>query len=144
MKEVWILNLESGTLIGYTFSDRVRSLLWYEAWPCVLYVQYVFPQQIKNEFCFALVDPPPFRYFKTKFSPNAHNRHCIHSSPVIATSGVPMMNYCRMDPQESENFLHLMTSSNGNILRITGPLWGEFTDHRFWCFLWRAPEHTIE
>ena len=44
-----------------------------------------------------------------------------------------------------------MTSSNGNIFRLTGPLWGEFTRHRWiphtkasdaelWCFLWSAPE----
>ena len=46
----------------------------------------------------------------------------------------------------------MMTSSNGNIFRITGPLWGEFTGHQWipltkasdaelWCFLWSAPEH---
>ena len=45
---------------------------------------------------------------------------------------------------------HMMTSSNGNIFRVTGPFWGEFTSHRWipltkasdaelWCFLWSAP-----
>ena len=44
---------------------------------------------------------------------------------------------------------HLMTSSNGNISRVTGPLCGEFTgpgelshtkasDAELWCFLWSA------
>ena len=44
----------------------------------------------------------------------------------------------------------MMTSSNGNIFRTTGPLCGEFAGHRwipytkasdaeFWCFLWSAP-----
>ena len=48
-----------------------------------------------------------------------------------------------------------MTSSNGNIFRFTGPLWGESTGHRWipltkaggaeiWCFLWSEPEQTIE
>ena len=48
-----------------------------------------------------------------------------------------------------------MTSSNGNIPRVTGPLWGESTGPRWipptkysdaglWCFLWSAPEQTIE
>ena len=48
-----------------------------------------------------------------------------------------------------------MTSSNGNIFRATGPLWGESTGHRgipltkasdaeLWCFLWSAPEQTTE
>ena len=46
---------------------------------------------------------------------------------------------------------HMMTSSNGNIFRVTGPLCGEFTgprripltkasDAELWCFLWSAPE----
>ena len=48
-----------------------------------------------------------------------------------------------------------MTSSNGNIFRVTGLLWGEFTDPRWiprtkasdmklWCFLWSVPEQTAE
>ena len=48
-----------------------------------------------------------------------------------------------------------MTSSNGNILCATGPLWGESPGHRWipltkssdadlWCFLWSAPEQTVE
>ena len=51
-----------------------------------------------------------------------------------------------------EEFCHgMMTSSNGNIFRVTGPLCGEFTGHRWitltkasnaelWCFLWSALE----
>ena len=53
----------------------------------------------------------------------------------------------------------MMTSSNGNIFGVTGPLCREFTGHRWipltkasdaglWCFLWSAPVqkvvHTIE
>ena len=45
----------------------------------------------------------------------------------------------------------MMTSSNGNIFRVTGPLSGEFTGHRWipltkasdaelWSFLWSAPQ----
>ena len=48
-----------------------------------------------------------------------------------------------------------MTSSNGNIFRVTGPLWGKFTGHwwssltkvsdaELWCFLWSVSEHTVE
>ena len=44
----------------------------------------------------------------------------------------------------------MMTPSDGNIFRFTGPLWGESTGHRWitltkasdtklWCFLWSAP-----
>ena len=49
----------------------------------------------------------------------------------------------------------MMTSSNGNIFRVTGHLWREFGSHRWiplpkpsdaelWCFLWSAPEQTVE
>ena len=49
----------------------------------------------------------------------------------------------------------MMTSSNGNIFHVTGPLWRETTSHR-WIpptkasdagllyFLWSAPEQTAE
>ena len=51
--------------------------------------------------------------------------------------------------------IDMMTSSNGNIFRVTGPLCGEFTGHRWipltkasdaelCCFLWSAPEYTVE
>ena len=47
--------------------------------------------------------------------------------------------------------LDMITSSNGNIFRVTGHLCGEFTGHRWiprtkasdselWCFLWSVPE----
>ena len=46
----------------------------------------------------------------------------------------------------------MITSSNGNISRVTGPLWRESTGHRWipltkardavlWCFLWSAFDH---
>ena len=60
-------------------------------------------------------------------------------------------NYSRSSACGSDNSKQIMmTSSNGNIFRVTGPLWGEFTGHRWirgrkacdaelWCFLWSAP-----
>ena len=51
-------------------------------------------------------------------------------------------------------YRHKMMSSNGNIFRVTGPLWGESIDHRWIpltksgdverCFLWSAHEQTVE
>ena len=49
----------------------------------------------------------------------------------------------------------MMKSSNGNIFRVTDPLWGESTGHwwiplpkssdtELWYFLWSAAEQTIE
>ena len=48
------------------------------------------------------------------------------------------------------NWVSMMTSSNGTIFLVTGPLHGKFTDDRWihrtkasdaelWCFLWSAP-----
>ena len=52
------------------------------------------------------------------------------------------------------NYAHMRTSSNGNIFRVTGPLCGEFTGHRWipltkaseaelWCFIWCALEQRL-
>ena len=54
-----------------------------------------------------------------------------------------------------EKIFEMMTSSNGDIFRVTGPFSGESTGHRwipltnasdaeFWCLLWCAPEQTAE
>ena len=42
--------------------------------------------------------------------------------------------------------LSIMTmSSNEEIFRVNGPLWGETAGHvELWCFLWSAPEQTVE
>ena len=51
-------------------------------------------------------------------------------------------------------FIAMMMSSNGNIFRVTGPLWGESTgdpwipltkasDMELWCFLWSEPEQRF-
>ena len=48
----------------------------------------------------------------------------------------------------------MMTPSNGNIYRVTGPLWGESIGNRWipltkasdeepWYFLWSVPEQTL-
>ena len=60
-----------------------------------------------------------------------------------------------LGPISSDDFHSMMTSSNGNIFRVTGPLCGEFTCHRWipltkandmelWCFLWSATEQTFK
>ena len=51
--------------------------------------------------------------------------------------------------------VYMMTSSNRNIFRVTGLMWGESIGHLWipltkasdvdlWCFLWSAPEQTVE
>ena len=64
-----------------------------------------------------------------------------------------------LDVRDYGSVSFMMTSSKGNIFRVTDHLWGESTGHRWiplteasdaelWCFLWSAPEQmgnqTIE
>ena len=62
---------------------------------------------------------------------------------------IPMHLFCQL-PFKSDVY-HMMTSSNGNIFRVTGHLCGEFTgprwiphtkasDAELWCFLWSTSE----
>ena len=67
-----------------------------------------------------------------------------------------MANSIYMHPSAFQlNFNFTMKQSNGNYFHVTGPLWGESTGHRLipltkvsdadrWCFLWSAPEQTVE
>ena len=61
----------------------------------------------------------------------------------------------RVEMLQSKSVYFMMTWSNENIFCVTGPLWGEFTGDRWipltkvsdaelWCFLWSAPEQTVE
>ena len=54
-----------------------------------------------------------------------------------------------------EYLVYMVTSANGSLFCVIGPLWGEFTGHQWipltkasdaelWCFLWSAPEQTVE
>ena len=70
----------------------------------------------------------------------------------IALTCMGSSNHNLIDPISSlTNCYGMMTSSNGNIFRVTGHLCGEFTgprwiphtktsDTELWCLLWSAPE----
>ena len=57
--------------------------------------------------------------------------------------------------ENDEYHYRMITASNGNLIRVTGPLWGESTgdwwipltkasDAELWCFLGYAPQQTVE
>ena len=69
------------------------------------------------------------------------------------SSWVQSNNPCLGHPETGCNTF-MMTSSNGNIFRVTGPLCRKFTGHRgipltkasdaeLWYFLWSAPEQRL-
>ena len=58
------------------------------------------------------------------------------------------------DKVQDTMIYNMMPSSNGNIFRVTGPLWGESTGHQWipltkasdmelWCFLWSDLWQTL-
>ena len=99
-------------------------------------------------------------------SRNMRNMHmigvlfcCVDFSHVLQSNFIDIMRLplCQWNKHEKygqPNHMHLpiymMTSSNGNIFRVTGPLCGEFAGHRWipltkasdaeiGCFVWSAP-----
>ena len=89
---------------------------------------------------------------------NKLEEKCIIGWPYMHfVAPLPYFPKASSQKNEFENVepLHMMTSSKGNIFRVTGLLRGEFTGDRWiprtktsdaelWCFLWSAPERTIE
>ena len=87
------------------------------------------------------------------------NDHCI----LKASSSILVIYGCNLQIKKIRTWTYpyglpckcMMTSSNENNFRVIGPLCGEFTGHRWiprtkasdaklWCFLWFAPEPTVE
>ena len=70
---------------------------------------------------------------------------------IVCTSALISVRCHRQAVNRSSYGFFMMTSSNGNIFHVTGPLCGEFTGHRWiplinasdaelWYFLWSPPE----
>ena len=84
-----------------------------------------------------------YQVFAGSFAPSVL---CIHSNIILRYERIFSLKQVRVAlPSE------MMTSSNGNIFRVTGHLCGEFTGPRWiphtkasgaelWCFLWSASE----
>ena len=99
-------------------------------------------------------------FLRNETSRMARNTHSyrISNNRIIITITTGMMLVRKKSTTSIimiKNSWHMMTSSNVNICRVTGPLCGEFTGHRWipltkasdvelWCFLWSAPEQTVE
>ena len=99
----------------------------------------------------------PCKYYE-EIDPSQKDEGRTECSRLVTTRMVKIGNQKNF---ENDNALYLvgtltagdlmMTSSNGNIFRVTGHLWGEFTgprwiprtkvsDAELWCFLWSASE----
>ena len=78
------------------------------------------------------------------------NTDDMRSTIILSARSLPRAQTSHA-PTPTPRVKYMMTPSNGNIFRITGPLCGELTGHRWipltktsdaelWCFLWSAPE----
>ena len=95
---------------------------------------------------YVLICQIPQRYMNsTKFMSNACSILRISKDNIWMSGPLITWSYMKHDGEL------MMTSSNGNIFRVTGHLCGEFTGHRWipptkasdtelWRFLWSTPE----
>ena len=127
---------------------RCQAIIWTSAG--LFTDAYMFNVATMSEVCAA-----------SAFSTSAGENHAVGShgakdniatSFITSTSEMPLalidnfhFGLCRILSTNT-----MMTSSNGNIFRVTGPLCGEFTGDRWipltkasdadlWCLLWSAP-----
>ena len=77
-----------------------------------------------------------------------------HTSSILCAYGVNSHAIRLYGLDRTHSPHNMMTSSNGNIFRVTGPLWRESTgdrwipltkasDEELWRFLWHAPEQMV-
>ena len=114
----------------YIYSPSLEKLIWVTAW-----LSGHFMQPMKNCNC--------------EWSLQIQETNIKAVIHTIVAPHQPLQNIFRKKCYEIAEIM--MTSSNGNIFRVTGPLCGEFTGHRWipntmasdaelWCFLWSALE----
>ena len=129
----WVVLARGGILLHLTLCRYVAHLCgWMYVWICLY-----------GGVCMH-VCPVSIVHLSNLYEWRCRFYHCywniLHWSPYMVTVVTGSFYNCGN-----------MMSSNGNIFRVTGPLCGEFTGHRWiphtkisdvelWCFLWFAPD----
>ena len=102
------------------------------------------------------------RYITVGSGYRTANKYFIRNLIMLVSGNVPLFFWkvtrlrstrwrVRWNCVAQQTYISMMTSSNGNIFRVTGHLCGEFTgprwiphtkasDAELWCLLWSAPE----
>ena len=86
---------------------------------------------------------------------NVGNVNCAQATPFISDSQTEFLEEISKFFRQKITPNLMMTSSNGNIFRVTDHLCGEFTglrwiprtkasDAELWCFLWSVSKSTVE
>ena len=111
---------------------------------CVRLIQFFSRLLFQIYFLFRVI----FGYFVISWYVEAVSTHIMSNRCILIHLGMRPRYSLRTVPTPR---LSVMTSLNGNIFRVTGHLYGEFTGHRWiprtkasdaelWYFLWSAPE----
>ena len=87
-------------------------------------------------------------YLDSEMTPNVNIRLVILNYTVQFHSNenpLPQMGHLfrKRSCRASQYKDIMMTSSNGNVVRVTGPLCGEFTGHRRWILLTKASDAEL-
>ena len=144
----WLL--AKHTHIGFYFFHIGPLFVWYFSIissHCLLvmwYNFYIYPLPLANFFLENLIHWLGRHFSSIPVTLPCPFWGCLCSREYLLTS----IRTVNITPTK---LWHMMTSSNGNIFRVTGPLCGEFTGHRWiprtkasdaelWYFLWSAPE----
>ena len=139
------------SLWHYTFSTPLFNrgecwsagcLCWWEAVSCKIFFSSVFQSSCSSRLtCTAII-----LFFSVVFPGRRVEVMFINAEKFVCT-GEELVVYTSV----LSNRKFMMTSSNGNIFCVTGPVWEEFIGHQLipltkasdaevWCFLWSAPE----
>ena len=119
-----------------------RPVHWYGLYKIVIFVTEQF------QAC--------FRIIRVKYGSTCGLTVGLHNVGIVKI----LIKHTKYYPCHKNGFklpfnLVMMTSSNGSIFHVTGPLCGDFTRHRWiprtkasdmepWCFMWSTPEQTVE
>ena len=143
-------------------SQRAR---WRLKWPASRLFIQPFVQQIKENTKAPLHWPLWGEFTGHRWIPRTKGQYrgkCFHLMTSSCITSFWWMSatyqFHSIDNASIHRHIHLtyiMTSSNGNIFRVTGPLCGEFigqpwiprtkaSDAEHWCFLWYASEWTAD
>ena len=147
------------SLNGNTYSTILLKMSWNHHY--ALHINLYVPKNHTLKFlCWNVIHVPVLPwYWKMENIPREHNDVTKTNEADITgiTIQAPYLGIKSLPPYDGgtpENFKYrypMMTSSNGNIFRVTGHLCGEFTgprwiphtkasDAELWCFLWSASE----
>ena len=149
-----------------SFSNNYKWQLWDQqvfpsdkSWTCYWHMQSLWIDDLASLTDYDVVPFRPNRLLQTYcWFDGPVNQMIIWYIYLICLSGQTWHTlwhgrklYITMNSAGTVTTKFMMTSSNGNVFCVTGPLCGEFTGHRWiphtkagdaeqWCFLWSVPE----